>query len=232
MLPAYPWRRDHILLALSAALAWLACMATGGAVNALVSAGELDWVRFLVATLSFHAAALVIVHGLMRQVGLGWRAVFGLDSGRLGRVIGLGVAAGLMVLPLAWLTSWFTGELMRLFFLEPAPQEVVASLQDTRSWWAYGIMALMAVTVAPAAEEVLFRGILYPFLKQRLPLGLAVAVSALGFGLIHMNLMSLPSLVFLAVVLIGLYEFTGNLVAPVVAHAVFNLANLLLLLTL
>jgi membrane protease YdiL (CAAX protease family) len=210
----------------------VACMLVGGVVNAWVPVGELDWVRFLVATVTFHAAALLVVHAVMREVGLGWRLAFGLGRGRLWRVLGLGVMAGLMVLPLAWLASWLTAETMRLFFVEPAPQEVVATLQETQAWWAYGVMGLMAVTVAPLAEEVLFRGLLYPFLKERLRLEFAVALSALVFGMIHMNLMSLPSLVFLAVVLIWLYEVTGNLLAPVAAHAVFNLANLLLLLTL
>jgi hypothetical protein len=207
-------------------------MLLGGVINALVPAGRLDWVRFVVATVSFHAAALGVVHVVLREAGWGWRAAFGLGEGRGWRVLGLGAMVGLMALPMAWLASWATAETMRVFFLEPAPQAVVATLQETQEWWAYGIMGLLAVTVAPAAEEVLFRGLLYPFLKQHLRLGTAVGLSALVFGMIHLNLMSLPSLVLLAVVLTWLYEVTGNLLAPVAAHAVFNLANLLLLLSL
>jgi uncharacterized protein len=87
----------------------------------------------------------------------------------------------------------------------------------------------MAVAVAPAAEEVLFRGLLYPVLKRRIGMRWAVAVSSLLFAVIHLNLMTFVPLLLLAGLLVWLYEYTGNLLAPVAAHAVFNLANLLLL---
>jgi phosphoglycolate phosphatase len=41
--------------------------------------------------------------------------------------------------------------------------------------------------ITPVAEEVLFRGILFNTLRRRMPLKLAVVVSALCFGAYHMN---------------------------------------------
>jgi membrane protease YdiL (CAAX protease family) len=45
------------------------------------------------------------------------------------------------------------------------------------------------------------------------------------FGVIHFNLSSLVPLTVLALILIWLYEYTGNLLAPIAAHCVFNGAN-------
>lgn len=228
-MPPHIWRVETLLRGLSVLLA---CMLVGGVINGLVTGEDWGWVRFLIGTLSFHAAALVVVQGMLWEERSGWRLAFGLGHGCWWKVACVGGLVGLMVLPLAWLASWMTAEFMRWIFLEPEAQLAVETLSQTNHWWEYAAMGLMAVGVAPLAEEVVFRGLLYPFLKQRIRPEWAVAISSLLFGAIHFNLMTLPPLIFLALILVWLYESTGNLLAPVVAHAVFNLANLLLLLTL
>jgi membrane protease YdiL (CAAX protease family) len=142
----------------------------------------------------------------------------------------LGALAAVAALPFAWLLVQVSAAVMRVFFLEPAEQSAVTTLQNSSHSWQYVLMGFMAVVVAPAAEEVLFRGLLYPYLKQRTRPWVAVLWSSVLFGAIHMNLVTFLPLTLLAVLLVWLYEATGNLLAPVIAHAVFNLANLLLLL--
>lgn len=206
------------------------CLMVGGVMNGLIAGSEWLWLRFLVGTATFHGAALVLVHWLLREQGSGWTEAFGLDRGRLSAVLGLGVLVAVMVLPIAWLGSYGSAELMRFFWVEPEPQAAVTTLRSSTEWWQGWSMGLMAVTVAPVAEEVLFRGLMYPALKRRLGIGGAMLISSVLFALIHVNLMTFVPLLLLAGVLVWLYEYTGNLAAPVMAHAVFNLANLLLLL--
>jgi uncharacterized protein len=206
------------------------CLMLGGVLNGLIAGSEWMWLRFLVGTATFHGAALVLVHWLLREQGSGWTEAFGLDRGRLSTVMGLGALVAVMVLPIAWLGSYGSAELMRFFLFEPEPQAAVTTLRSSTRWWQGWSMGFMAVTVAPVAEEVLFRGLMYPGLKRRLGIGRAALISSVLFALIHVNLMTFVPLLLLAGVLVWLYEHTGNLLAPVVAHAVFNLANLLLLL--
>jgi hypothetical protein len=90
---------------------------------------------------------------------------------------------------------------------------------------------VFAVVLAPVAEEFVFRGMLYPFVKQLGYPRLAwLGVSAL-FALIHVNAATVVPLFALALALTWLYEKTDNLLAPITAHALFNAANFTLLLT-
>jgi membrane protease YdiL (CAAX protease family) len=91
--------------------------------------------------------------------------------------------------------------------------------------WEWMLMAFQATVAAPLLEEILFRGILYPTVKRMVRPGLAVCLTAILFGAFHINLMAFISLTFLGVALTWLYEVTDNLLAPILAHSLFNLAN-------
>jgi len=83
--------------------------------------------------------------------------------------------------------------------------------------------------VVPAAEEMLFRGLLYPWIKKAGFPKLAFWGSSLLFALIHLNLMTFLPLFVLALILTALYEKTNNLLAPITAHTLFNAVNLVML---
>ena len=112
-------------------------------------------------------------------------------------------------------------KLVTLIAEESAKQENIGTLI---------FFVVMAVAVAPVAEEILFRGILYPAVKQLGHPRVAVIGTALLFALFHVNLLTFASLTAVALALIALYEFTDNLLAPITAHAVFNASNLIMLL--
>jgi hypothetical protein len=92
------------------------------------------------------------------------------------------------------------------------------------------MVAVTAVGVAPVFEEGLFRGILYPAIKQAgYPLA-ATWGTAFLFALTHLNLLTFLPLMVFALILSALYERTGHLLAPITAHAAFNAANYVLVL--
>jgi membrane protease YdiL (CAAX protease family) len=206
-----------------------AFMILGGALASLHSRPDQEWLRFLVMTSSFHGATLLLAANLLREQGSDWSSAFGLGQGRVSRALVVGAVAGAMTLPLAWVLTWVSAELMRACFIEPSPQEAVSSLQASQGWMQRLSMSLMTVMVAPMAEEVMFRGILYPILKQRIPPWLAILATSLLFGAIHQNLMLFVPLSLFSVILVWLYEHTGNLLAPIAAHSMFNLANVVVL---
>ena len=97
------------------------------------------------------------------------------------------------------------------------------------TWLPRLVLGVITILLAPAAEEVLFRGILYPWVKQAGYPRLALWGTALVFAAIHLNLATFVPLAVLAVALTLLYERTGNLLAPITAHALFNGFNFTLL---
>jgi membrane protease YdiL (CAAX protease family) len=85
---------------------------------------------------------------------------------------------------------------------------------------------VMAVVVAPVAEEVIFRGYLYPVGKRYLGPFLSLAVTGILFAILHGHAASVPALFTLAVCLGLAYEKTGSLLVPMIMHAVFNAVSI------
>jgi uncharacterized protein len=108
---------------------------------------------------------------------------------------------------------------------DPQPQRMVEILRLTEGWPARIYLAFAAVVLAPLAEETLFRGLLYPAVKQLGFPRVALWGTSLLFAATHANLPSFLPLVLLAAALALLYDKTGNLLAPITAHACFNAAN-------
>ncbi len=121
----------------------------------------------------------------------------------------------------------------------PAPDIAHSTLQllmaNSRSISAW-MIGLLVVTLTPITEEILWRGAAQQWLKSvGLPRGIAIAVTALLFALVHWGAVpadarfsALPALLALGIALGWLMERTGNLIAPIAAHAAFNAVNLLL----
>jgi membrane protease YdiL (CAAX protease family) len=109
--------------------------------------------------------------------------------------------------------------------LKPEEQLSVQVLRQAFSWFDRAILGIATIALAPVAEEILFRGILYPAIKQAGFKRLALWGTALLFAAIHVNLETFIPLFALAIVLTVLYEKTNNLLAPITAHAAFNALN-------
>ncbi|MFP3903399.1 MAG: CPBP family intramembrane glutamic endopeptidase [Armatimonadota bacterium] len=84
------------------------------------------------------------------------------------------------------------------------------------------IYLILLAVVAPIAEELLFRGYLYPALRENMSKFAAVAISAMLFGLLHMNPVAIVPIVIIGIVLAILYETTHSVVPGVVCHALNN----------
>jgi uncharacterized protein len=93
------------------------------------------------------------------------------------------------------------------------------------------LLAVVAVSVvAPFAEETYFRGFLFGWLRGRVPLWLAVAISSLLFALAHAELALLLPTFTLGCLLALVYQRSGSLYPGMIIHAVFNLVGVTLIL--
>ena len=138
----------------------------------------------------------------------------------------LGAVAGLLVTPFARLLTQLTHVLIvGLGFAPPLPQWLVESFAHPDTANAAKIaVAFSAIVCAPVAEEILNRWAIAGALAKRIHPALAAILSALWFSALHMNVLSAPGLFVLGIVFAALYHRTASIVAPVTAHAVFNMA--------
>jgi membrane protease YdiL (CAAX protease family) len=97
-------------------------------------------------------------------------------------------------------------------------QQVLEQLRTVEPWQFF----LIAAVLAPVYEEVIFRGLLYPALRRRVPRGASILISAAIFAIVHWSPEQMPALFVLGLALAWLYERTGTLAAPIAFHASFN----------
>lgn len=108
----------------------------------------------------------------------------------------------------------------------PETQNAVKQLMDSGDTMALFTLGLSAVIIAPLSEEILFRGFLFRNLRETVGKGLAAVLSGFLFGLVHMHPTLLIPLTGLGIALALLYEWTGSLWVPILAHMAFNLLTL------
>ncbi|MGA0111615.1 MAG: CPBP family intramembrane glutamic endopeptidase [Chthoniobacterales bacterium] len=164
-------------------------------------------------------ASVVVFIGVMvyRRISMirafGWQALgFG---GALGRALLCLLAAYPLLLLVQAMVFGASGG-------EVTPQDVVEFLQSAESPRDRAAVLVMAIVVAPLAEEFIFRGYLYPVGKKYLGGFAAAMVTAALFAVLHGHTASLPALFTLALCLVLSYEKTGSLLVPMIMHAVFN----------
>ena len=138
----------------------------------------------------------------------------------------------LAILPVLWFAAFVWQVLLRAGGHVPDFQQAIQLFLQARGVWAKLGFAFFAVGLAPFAEEALFRGILLPLLVRRTGPVFGVVLVAAGFAALHADAGTFAALAVFSVALSLAYARTGTLWVPVTMHALFNGANLALLLAL
>ncbi len=148
----------------------------------------------------------------------GWKALFFLAPLS---VVGMWLVFGM--LEMAGFTRWLES------LGVDTVQDSVRALKQQDDFAFLLLMRFSAVVVAPVCEEVIFRGYLYGVAKRYCgPVGGAIC-SALVFSAAHASLVALLPLALFGLLLVWLYERTGSLWAPIIVHACFNAATVMVL---
>jgi membrane protease YdiL (CAAX protease family) len=84
--------------------------------------------------------------------------------------------------------------------------------------------------IAPLSEETIFRGFIYGWLRRRLAVFPAVAISAAVFSAAHLVLVLALPLFAVGVILALLYEYSDSLLPGALVHGLFNLVGILAIL--
>jgi hypothetical protein len=226
-----PWPLEFFMRRLVMFLTFLyAGLALGAwAQHLLGTAAERSVLNMVIVTLCFQGAALVLISRFLREHQVGWGGAFGFGKPGQGRALLLGMIAAFIFLPIGWGLQMASAQLMTRIQIKPVAQQAVQALQDAEVWPDRIFLGVVAILLAPVAEEMLFRGILYPAIKQAGYPRVALWGTALLFAATHHNAPTFLPLTLLAIVLALLYEKTNNLLAPIVTHSLFNAMNFLVL---
>lgn len=110
------------------------------------------------------------------------------------------------------------------------PQPALLRFMEARDAKTLAPFLLYALVIAPAWEELFFRGTLFPWLSSRMNPLSAQWLSALAFGAVHLHGPTLIPLTCLGAVLVGMYRTTQSLVPSFLLHVLFNANTCILLL--
>lgn len=124
------------------------------------------------------------------------------------------IAAGL------WLVATLVN-VAQTALLGPHPQPVIVSVGAHSGVGALALDLLTGALVAPFAEELFYRGLLFQGLAQRAPFAVAASVSALLFALAHGLGVAVP-IFFLGIGLAYVYRRTGSIFASMTTHGLVN----------
>src|SRR3546814_13072592 len=78
--------------------------------------------------------------------------------------------------------------------------------------------------LVPFIEEIIFRGLLFGWLRTHLPFLAAAPAAALLFAVAHQVWVLVPVLAFMGLVLAAVIERSGSLWPAIILHGVFNSA--------
>lgn len=97
------------------------------------------------------------------------------------------------------------------------------------SWFGGLVMVILGGLFVPIAEEVLFRGVLYRWMRQFSSPWVAIPVSSALFGLLHGDIAVAGATFVMGIILAWFYERSHSLWPSIVIHAVNNGLKLALL---
>ena len=212
----------------------LICLAAGvgaAATAGFATASALD----AVASVDPSATAAVIIAEVYLCVALALLAVFGRSRHGRDRALALrrpslrALARGAAV----WLTAWLAAGVLyvaagAIGFPAATAVDVLLGVGADGGRLAgastvlVGLILLRVCVLVPLAEELLFRGALYSWLRHRLSPGWTIAITSIGFGLMHQIPAFIPLAVIVGIAAGWIRETTGSTVVPIVMHAVQN----------
>jgi membrane protease YdiL (CAAX protease family) len=214
--------------------------------------------NLVLSSLALHGPILLAVGIFLKGSGISWNRAFGFSTPPVGRALLLGLIAAIVFLPIGMVLQDISVKVLTWSHFSTPQQAAVEEFNKNPAAINRAYLAFFAIVIAPFVEEILFRGVVYAFLKLLLekirnrqlaladdqgPRGpspwwptklcrpsVAMVLSAIPFAAIHLSASIFLPILLLGIVLAWLYEKTGNLLAPIATHMVFNAINVVLLL--
>ena len=212
-------------------LAWLVILFFVGAfLGILISAGlalgisqDFAMTYGLVIVYPVQFIPAMLYASAVSQRNMGFEPEYPLDNNNFGGRSGLSMA---LIVSVMAISAAFVTEPVSMLLPEMSEARKIAMEQMLKGpvW-----IVLISVSVfAPFFEEWLCRGIILRGLLKKMKPGWAIVISALIFGLIHMNLWQAIPAFIIGVILGYVYYKTGSLKLTMLMHCVNNTLSVIL----
>ncbi len=224
-----PWGTPAILIGLAIPVAlWGASLGIAIAGGETADLSSTEVITSLILTIVILDGIFLAVPALvaLRRYRLGWEGLgfraFDRDKLRMAVV----AAAG------AWGAVIIYGLVITLVFGEgAAPEQDVEELFSSKA--VLPVVGVAVVLAAPLAEEVFFRGFVFPGLIRPFGVFGAIVGSGLLFAMFHVTGPDSAGLIIpftpIGMMFAWLYFKTGTLWTSIAAHLVFNLVSFIIL---
>jgi membrane protease YdiL (CAAX protease family) len=179
--------------------------------------------RDLLLTVAFSFGVVATLTLVLELRGFSVLLLGGFSRLGFGRVLStaavLLLAAYPLILASSAVSSWFLGG-------GDSRQQIIETFTGSETLQERVLIIVLAIAVAPMAEEFIFRFFLYGVLKRYLGRGAGLILNALLFGAVHVHLPSLGPLFVLGGCFTLAYEWSGSILVSMTMHALFNFLSL------
>jgi len=182
--------------------------------------------RDLVLNFVFTLVVVSFVAGFLKLRRLDLNSLGGFSRISFLRAASTGTILLLAAYPLIALAEALT---QGLFGRGSSKQGIVDLFNESHTLQQRIMIIILAVAVAPAAEEFIFRFFLYGVLKRYLGPALGIVLNALLFAAVHAHLPSFAPLFVLGTCFTLAYEWSGSILVSMTMHSLFNSLTLVIL---
>jgi len=182
--------------------------------------------RDLAANLFITIVVVIILLGFLSLRGFDLDALAGFSRISFGRAAFTGALLLLLAYPLLAIADTIT---QRFLGGDSSRQNIVELFSGSRTMEQRVLIIILAVGVAPFAEELVFRFFLYGVLRRYFGRFIGLVTNALLFAAVHQHLPSFAPLFVLGSCFTLAYEWSGSILVSMTMHSLFNSLTLILL---
>ena len=179
--------------------------------------------RDLLITGAFSLAVIFILTALLQLRGFSVLSLGGFSRLGFGRTVSTAAVLLFAAYPLLFaadgVSRWLVGE-------GSSKQQIIEMFTGSETLQQRVLIIVLAITIAPMAEEFIFRFFLYGVLKRYLGRGAGLVLNSLLFAAVHVHLPSLGPLFILGGCFTLAYEWSGSILVSMTMHALFNFLSL------
>jgi len=182
--------------------------------------------RDLVANFLFTLVVVFFVAAFLKLRGFNLDSLGGFSKISFGRAASTGTILLLAAWPLLLLVEAIA---RRAFDGGSSNQEIVDLFNSSHTIEQRILIIILAVSVAPIAEEFIFRFFLYGVFKRYFGRFVGLTLNAVLFAAVHAHWPSFAPLFVLGTCFTLAYEWSGSILVSMTMHSLFNSLNLFFL---
>lgn len=175
--------------------------------------------RDVLVTAVFTILVVLMLVGVLRWRGIEIETLGGFSKIGFIRIVSTGAVLLFLAYPLINLADLIT---QRMLGSGSSRQGIVELFNASQTMQQRIMIIVLAVAIAPMAEEFVFRFFLYGVLRRYFGRFAGLTVSAVLFAAVHAHLPSFGPLFVLAACFTIAYEWSGSILVPMAMHCLFN----------